>query len=166
MKFWLLLAVALSLFGDDPRLLECNKVFEARKAELEMRLEKIDERQQAYGALNEATRSLLDEKEKKISTLLRELNATKKAVEADKAAIEKLVAENKKTLEAIRDAKMDKVAQTYAKMKPASAAGILANLKASEASAILSKLKPKVVGKILAKMDPQKASQITTTLQK
>ena len=71
---------------------------------------------------------------------------------------------NETILKEIKSQKMDKIAQTFAKMKPASAAAILSDMNSTKAASILGSLKPKIVGKILTKMDAKKASQLTLLL--
>ena len=61
---------------------------------------------------------------------------------------------------------MNKVSQTYAKMKAQSAADILSKLDPKEASSILATLKPKATAKILSKMDASKASEMTNFLSR
>ena len=162
--FLLLLPVLLTA-ETTPQLLECNKIFQERKQELELKLEEIDEARQAYEALKAATEETFRKKEAKLRQIEADLNATRKKLDEERQAIEALVEKNKKILEAIKKAKADKVAQTYAKMKPSAAAEILAAMPATDAAKLLQQLKPKTVGQILAKMDPQKASRITLLLE-
>ena len=54
----------------------------------------------------------------------------------------------------------------YAKMKPASAAGILSEMNATDSAAILFTLEPKKVAEFLSKMDTKKASAISERLKK
>jgi len=81
-------------------------------------------------------------------------------------SVKNMLAKNEEILKEIKDLKMSKIAQTFAKMKPASSANILSDMDAAEAVAILQSLKPKTVGKILTKMDAKKASELTLLLTK
>jgi len=146
-------------------LLDCDKVFEQRKDELLREMERIDERQQEFEAYQEASKALIEQKEKKLSKKLSELNATLTKVETTKKEIIDLYEENKKVLEEIEKAKDDKISATYLKMKDKKAAAILDNLPRNKAALILFNLTPKKISKIMAKMDPVKASDVTLLLK-
>ena len=49
------------------KLFECTEIFKARKSELLIELERIDEQKQALDALKSATEELLKQKEAKVS---------------------------------------------------------------------------------------------------
>jgi flagellar motility protein MotE (MotC chaperone) len=160
----LLVTINLQALQTSERLFECTKVFEERKSELLLELERIDEQKQALDALKTATDELitkrqnaLAEQEAKNSELLQQIDVKEKKIEA-------MLEENKKVLEEIKALKMDKVTRTFAKMKPAASAKILGDMSNDEAAKILSTLKPATAGKILAKMDSKKASEITLLL--
>ena len=53
-----------NLLQAEGRLFSCNKIFEQRKEELLLELERIDEQQQSIEALKEATNHLLKKREK------------------------------------------------------------------------------------------------------
>jgi flagellar motility protein MotE (MotC chaperone) len=161
-----LLSFSVFASNSNDKLFECTEIFKQRKSELLVELERIDEQKQSLQALKTATEELLKEKEKKISIAEKELELKLQTVTKKEKSIQKMLTENKKILAAIQSTKMDKIAQTYAKMKAGAAAGILEDMQAVEAAKILQSLKPKVVGKILSKMDPQKASQLTILLAK
>ena len=154
------------LFGlqTSDKLFECTEIFKERKSELLVELERIDEQKQSLNALKTATEALLKEKEKKLSVQEERVNQKLQEISQKEAAVKKMLARNKKLLAQLKSTKMSKIAQTFAKMKPASAANILSDMANNEAVAILQALKPKVVGKILMKMDPKKASQLTLLL--
>ena len=159
--FILLLNNLLFSIERSEKLFECTRIFESRKNELLVELERIDEQRQSLESLKIATDELLNKKEVRLDArekgVAQKLEATKKAQADTKSMLEK----NEKILEAIKNQKMDKVSQVYAKMKAASAANILAKMEIKEAGAILNKLKPKTVGKIFSKMDAQKASELS-----
>ncbi|MCX6052921.1 MAG: PDP protein [Campylobacterales bacterium] len=169
MKILLLLIVALSsLFSQqtNEKLFECTEIFKERKSELLVELERIDEQKQALEALKIATEELLKKREIQITQkeqgVDKKLNETSQKEESIKAMLKK----NEEVLKEIKDKKMDSVAQTFAKMKAASAAGILSDMNVSEAVVIFNSLQPKTVGQILTKMDAKKASEITVLLNK
>lgn len=161
----LLLASLLSLETSD-KLFECTEIFKARKSELLVELERIDEQKQALSALQIATEELLRKKEARLNE--KEAIVDKKILEIEEKeeSIKKMLAKNEGILEELKSIKMDKVAQTFAKMKDASAAAILSDMDNEDAANILSSLKPKTVGKILSKMDAKKASDLTLLLAK
>ncbi len=148
------------------KLFECTEIFKARKSELLIELERIDEQKQALEALKSATEELLKQKESKVSYEAEILEVKRKEVIKREANIKAMLEEHKKILQKISDVKMDKIAQTFSKMKPGASAKVLSDMDIKEASLILESLKPKIVGKILTKMDAKKGSEITRYLMK
>ena len=157
---------SLIAYQTSEKLFECTEIFKERKSELLVELERIDEQKQALSALKIATEDLLKKKETKLSQKEEVLDNKLTEVSQKEESIKNMLNENKKILKQIKNIKMDKIAQTFAKMKAASASSILSNMKSSEASLILQSLKPKAVGKILTKMDAKKASELTLILAK
>jgi len=129
-------------------------------------LERIDEQKQALDALKIATENLLKKKKEAISQEEEVVDRKLSDITDKEASVKKMLKENKDILKKLTTLKMDKVAQTFAKMKAASASNILSQMKTKDATNILSSLKPKTVGKILAKMNPKKASELTLLLVK
>ena len=148
------------------RLFECTEIFKERKSELLVELERIDEQKQALSALKAATEELLKQKESKLNQKEEEVGLKLLDITQKENSIKKMLDKNEKILKEIKDTKMNKMAQTFAKMKAASASGILSGMDKEEAASILSSLKPKTVGKILSKMDAKKASELTLILAK
>ena len=148
------------------RLFDCTEIFKERKSELLVELERIDEQKQALSALQAATEELLKKKETKLSRQEEIVNAKLADITKKEASIKSMLAKNEEILKETKELKMSKIAQTFAKMKPASSANILSDMNAKEAVAILQSLKPKTVGKILTKMDAKKASELTLLLTK
>lgn len=146
------------------KLFECTEIFKARKSELLIELERIDEQKQALDALKSATEDLLKRKEAKVSYEAEVVEVKRKEIIKREANIKAILQKNEDVLKEISDIKMDKVAQTYSKMKPGASAKILSDMDVSEAAKILQSLKPKIVGKILTKMDSKKSSEITRVL--
>jgi flagellar motility protein MotE (MotC chaperone) len=161
----LILILPIFLFAvDKQKLLDCYAIFDQKRAELEAEAEKILEQKEALEALKNTYMALIKKKEEKLKKKEAEINATLKKIEAQKKAIEELVKENKKLLEAIKKAKLDKVSESYAKMRPGNAAKILQDMNEKDALDILQRLPAKKVAKIFAKMDPTKAAKLSEKL--
>jgi len=148
------------------KLFECTKIFQQRKGELLVELERIDEQKQALSALKIATENLLKEKEAKLNLQEEKLNTTAIETKKREQSIKEMLEKNSQILKDIKSTKMSKISQTFSKMKAGAAASILADMPNEEAVAILQSLKPKVVGKIFTKMDAKKASKLTSLLGK
>jgi flagellar motility protein MotE (MotC chaperone) len=149
---------------ENSKLYDCTKVFEDRKNELLLQLDQIDEQQQSLSALKIATDNLLKKKTALLKIQEQDVNDKLKLVTQKEKAIKKMLDENKKILASMKKATKDKISQTYSKMKPAAAAGVLSDMNESVAAGILRDLNPKVIGKILTQMSPQKASRLTVML--
>ncbi len=160
----LLLALHVSAMQTSENVFQCSKIFQERKGELLVELERIDEQRQALESLKYATDDLLSKREDLVAQ--REANVSKvlNDIKIKEASIKKMLDENTKALQAMKKLKMDKTSQTFAKMKAGSAAQVLSQMKVEDAAKIIMTLKPKTVGKILSKMDAQKASDITLKL--
>jgi len=145
---------------------ECNKIFEQRKSELALQLERIEEKEQALNAFQNANKNVQGQKEQRIGIQVAELNR----LLADMAAKEKnakaMLEENKKVLEAIQKAKDDKITQSYTKMKPSAAGEILSEMNASSAASVLFNLDAKKMADVLGKMEAKKAAQAVERLKK
>jgi len=167
-KIVLIVLCYSSLFSlqTSEKLFECTEIFKERKSELLVELERIDEQKQALSALKAATEELLKKKETKLSQQEEAVDKKSADITKKEASIKNMLARNKEVLKELKELKMSKIAQTFAKMKPASSANILSDMDAKEAVAILQSLKPKTVGKILTKMDAKKASELTLLLTK
>ena len=167
-KTILLILLVSHLFGlkTSERLFECTEIFNERKNELLVELERIDEQKQSLNALKIATEELLKKKENNLNQKEDVVNRKLMDISEKEKNIKNDLAKNEKVLKEISDIKMTKIAQTFAKMKAASASAILSDMEAVEAVNILNSLKPKTVGKILAKMDSKKASELTIILSK
>ena len=170
MKFLLLLTlfVTSSLWAlqTSDRLFDCTEIFQERKSELLVELERIDEQKQALSSLKIATEELLKQKEAKLSQQEEVVRNKLTEVTVKEKSIKEMLTKNEATLKELKSTKMSKISQTFAKMKAASAANILSDMPAEDAVSILNSLKPKVVGKILTKMDSKKASELTQILSK
>ncbi len=168
MKIILIITVLISSLAayENSKLYECTKIFEQRKGELVLELERIDEQRQALESLKIATDELLNNKEVFLDQKEKRLNSIEMDVNATKKLTQEMLEENKKVLKEIKELKMDAISKTYSKMKAANAANILSKMDKKEASKILSTLKPKTVGAILGKMKPVDAAKLTSEISK
>jgi len=169
MRFILILMmmfVSSQALQTSDKLFECTEIFQERKSELLVELERIDEQKQSLSALKTATEELLKQKEAKLSQKEETLNNKLAQITKKEENVKSMLKKNEVTLKKIREIKMDKIAQTFAKMKAGAAANILSDMDNQEAATILQSLKPKTVGKILTKMDSKKASELTLILAK
>ncbi|PHQ65931.1 MAG: PDP protein [Sulfurimonas sp.] len=148
------------------RLFDCTEIFKERKSELLVELERIDEQKQALSALKIATEELLKKKEIRLTQKEEVVDRKLTEITTKENSIKKMLKRNEEVLKETKNIKMDKIAQTFAKMKAGAAANILSDMEAQEAASILHSLKPKTVGKILTKMDAKKASVLTLLLAK
>lgn len=146
------------------KLFECTEIFKARKSELLVELERIDEQKQALEALKSATEELLKEKEAKVNYEAEVVEVKRQEIIKREANVKEMLDKNEDVLKKISDLKMNKVSQTFSKMKPAASANVLSEMDLEEAAKILQSLKPKIVGKILTKMDAKKSSDLTRIL--
>ncbi len=168
-KIFLITLIAISTLNaleTSDKLFECTEIFKARKSELLIELERIDEQKQALSALKVATEELLVKREAKVSQDEENVTKNLQEISAKEESIKQMLQKNEEVLKEIKNVKMLKMSETFAKMKAASAANVLSEMDALEAAAILSSLKPKTIGTILSKMDAQKASELTLLLAK
>lgn len=165
--FFILFTLAsLNALETSDKLFECTEIFKARKSELLVELERIDEQKQALSALKTATEELLKKREAKVSQDEEVVSLKLKEITSKEESIKKMLQKNEETLKDIKDIKMSNITQTFSKMKAASTANVLSEMNPQEAASILSSLNPAVVGAILSKMDPKKASELTLMLAK
>jgi len=167
LRFFLILIFISSLFAvDKQKLLDCYKIFEQKKAELEAKAESLIEKQEALEALKNTYMALIKKKEKILKLKEQEINATLKKIEEEKKQLLALIKKYQKLLEEIKNAKLDKITKSYAKMRAKNAAKILEDMNPKDAIEILQRLPARVLSKILEKMDPDKAAMYTQMLQK
>ncbi|MDB2562828.1 PDP protein [Sulfurimonas sp.] len=157
---------SLNALETSDRLFDCTEVFKERKNELLVELERIDEEKQALSALKSATEELLKKKEGSLAQKEELVDVKLASITTKEENIKKMLEKNEKALGELKTLKMNKIAQTYAKMKAGSASNILSDMDPKEAVKILGSLKPKTVGQILTKMDAKKASVLTLLLAK
>ena len=147
-------------------MFECNKIFEDRKSELILEIDRINDKEDSLQSLKEATNMLLKKKKAKLDIQEKEVNSKLEKISSKEEKIEKMLEENKKLLKEIEKLKLDKISDTYSKMKAKSAANILAELRPKDALKILLNIKAKTLAKIFSKMNPKKASELTLILSK
>ncbi|OHD98837.1 MAG: PDP protein [Sulfurimonas sp. RIFCSPHIGHO2_12_FULL_36_9] len=157
---------SLNALETSNKLFECTEIFKARKSELLVELERIDEQKQSLSALKTATEELLVKREAKASQDEAAVKAKLGEISSKEESIKKILQKNEEILKEIKAIKMSKTAETFAKMKAANAADVLSKMESQDAATILSSLKPKTVGTILSKMDAKKASELTLILAK
>jgi len=163
-KIVFLLVIMIGQLIAENATVDCNKIFELRKQEILKELERIDEQEQSLEALKNANEELLLKKETQLAEKEAEIKNELEKVQKTKEEAVALYEKNKKVLADIKDAKDDKLSQTYLKMKENKAAAILDKMEQGEAALILFNLTPKKISKIMAKMNPTNASTITKLL--
>ena len=163
---YLLLSTAIFAMQTSDKLFECTEIFQERKGELLVELERIDEQKQALESLKIATEELLKVKESKLT--IKEENINKKILEITnkQKSIKEMLENNSLILKETKNIKMSKISQTFSKMKATASANILEGMNPKEAILILQSLKPKTIGQILTKMDSKKAANLTLLLSK
>lgn len=158
------------MFADDSsnntdNVIYCNKIFEQRKNEIVLEVQNLEQQKRLMTSLYEEQQAINDKKlqnlklqEQKIDTLLKEA--------ADREnEIKELIRQNEELLESIKNAKNDKITQTYAKMRDSKAGAIIENMPLKEAAELLFSMDSKDMSKILSKMTPQRAAQLTEILK-
>ena len=144
---------------------KCNQVFENRKQELVQILDGIHDEKQVLESLNEASKSVLERKEIALAEKEKRLKEQEKIIDIKTARLNQLIAENQRILDEIKELIENKIRDTYSKMSPSKAAGILDTMEDAKAAGILFLLKPKDLSSILAKMTPTKASIATELIR-
>lgn len=162
------LVAIIPLFGGtgSTKVVDCTAVFEQRKEEIKLEIDALEAEKQNLEALKKAASSLQTAREKKLEAKALEVSNALKSLTQKEQNLQKLVEDNKKVLDQIKNVKDDKIVQTYVKMKPAASAGVMAEMSVATAVSILSKMEPKKVAEILGKMEPKKASEITEAMKK
>jgi flagellar motility protein MotE (MotC chaperone) len=156
---------ATILYGEGNNVYNCNKIFEARKSELILELDKIDEQQQQLEALQAATQSMLDRKEQAIKKKEKILEENMKKASEKILELNKKLKKIEETENALNKKINDRLITSYSKMNPKKASPILDKMEIVDATEILFKLTPKITGKILSLMPPQKAADVTKLLK-
>lgn len=165
-KIMLLCSACMGVFGAPHEGgVDCTQIFEARKSELVKELEKIDEQRQVLEAYRAQVQSAYDKSMADLNSKKADVEAIQKRIEAQKAEIATIKEQNEKILAELKSMTVDKVAQSYAKMKDQAAADVLSAMSSASAASILYALEPKKIASVMAKMSPDKASELTDMLQ-
>ena len=107
-RIFLLFFVVKSLLFAETRLFECNKIFEERKNELILELERLNDKEASLQALTEETNKLLKMKKAKLDKQEAEINQKLDMISEKENRIEEMLNENKKLLSEIEKLKMTK----------------------------------------------------------
>ena len=131
------------LFGlqTSDRLFDCTEIFKERKSELLIELERIDEQKQALSALQSATEELLAKKETRLNQKEEVVDRKLLEITIKEKSLKDMLERNEIVLKEIKELKMNKMAQTFSKMKPASAANILSDMELQEIQKEMKKMK-------------------------
>jgi len=164
MKLVLILLFFISLQAKE-NLVECNKIFEARKNELLQTLDDIDEKREEFELYKNSMVKVLQKKEKSIKEREEKIKEVLKKAQELKNKAQELQKQNQDILKNIKEAKSDKISKTYMKMRDSKAAAIFDAMDVKSSARILFGLKASKISKIMAKMDPVKASTITKLLE-
>lgn len=160
---WIFFALMplLLLASDD-----CHTIFEARKSEILFEIDRLDRKKLELKALEDATASIMRDKDRDLERKQKDLNTTYQEVLKERQKIEALVAKNEKILKEIAQTKDSKVVDLYTNMKPSAAGEIMNNMDPYLACTILNQLESDVAAKIISRIEPQNAAKITSILQK
>ena len=164
MRVVLIVLLFISLQAKE-NLVECNKIFEAKKGELLQVLDEIDEKRDEFNLYKEKMLKVLQKKEEVIAKKEKEIQEILKKAQKLKDDAKKIKEENQKILKNIKEAKSDKISKTYMKMRDSKAAAIFDTMDVKDSARILFGLKASKISKIMAKMNPQKAATITKLLE-
>ncbi len=87
MKKFIIFIFILRVFAEDNQrqIVNCNIIFEQRKAEILKEIEKIDEQQQALQALQSATQNVLNQREESLKKREEGIASERKALEEKEA---------------------------------------------------------------------------------
>ncbi|MCX2683562.1 MotE family protein [Campylobacter sp. MIT 21-1685] len=144
---------------------DCEKYFEARKAQLEVQTREFDEAKQALESYKASFEILQKERLEALSKKEAEVNATLAQIESLKAENERLLQEKQRILQTIDDKTEGRVKEIYSQMKDAAIAGVLSEMDVEEASKIMLSLESRKISGVLSKMQPKKASELTLLLK-
>lgn len=144
---------------------DCTQIFAQRKDEILKQLDQIEQQRQILQAYKAQIDTAYQKSLAELQEKQKKLDATNSEISAKKDEIAKLKQENEKILAELKSMTIDKVAQSYAKMKDQAAADVLSDMDLKSAASILYALEPKKIAAIMAKMQAQKASELTVLLQ-
>lgn len=158
-KVLLILSFTLFVFAQD-----CNALFANKQAQIDRKIEELDEAKQALESYKAAFLAIQKEKEAKNQALLDEIKKEQEKIDEIRNNNAKILAEIRRLKNEIYESKSNKVAMAYSKMKDAAAAAILETMDDDEIIKIFLNLEAKKISSILAKMSPAKAGELTKLL--
>lgn len=162
MRAVLLIFIAIKLLAND----DCHAIFDARKSEILFEIDRLDRKKAELKALEEATTSVMQDKDRALEQKSQDINSTLQKVLEEKEAIKALVAKNEQILKEINESKDSKVVDLYTNMKPSSAGEIMNAMDPYLACQILNQLEADTAAKIISRIEPATAAKITAILQK
>ncbi|MDR0747463.1 MAG: PDP protein [Helicobacteraceae bacterium] len=145
---------------------DCNAIFEARKGEIFVEIDRLDVKKSEFDALKAATERVMIEKDEALRKKEAEIDEKLKRIEEINEEIKQRQKANETVLDQIRELKDAKLAGLYGGMKPGSAGDIMNSLDPYLAAEILSQLDGKIAAGIIARMEPSSAAAITGILHK
>ena len=144
---------------------DCEQYFEARKAQLELQTREFDEARQALEAYKASFEALQKERLEVLNQREAEVNATLAQIESLKEQNTKLLEEQQKILNSIKEKTEGRIKEIYSQMKDTAIADVLTQMDAEDASKIMLSLESRKISGVLSKMDPAKASELTLLLK-
>lgn len=157
---WVLLLFSLSFAQD------CELFFEAKKAEMAVRTQELDEARQNLQSFKAAFLALQKQKEEALNKKQADINATLAKIEKIKAENAEILRKTQEHLSTINKKTTGKLTEIYSQMKAKVVAAILSDMDEDDATKMLLSLKPRAVAGIISKMDPKKAAQLSLLLKK
>lgn len=154
----------VSLYGAEAQQ-DCEKYFEARKAQIELQTREFDEARQALEAYKASFETLQKERLEALEKREAEVNATLQKIENMKAENTRLLQQAQQIQNLINEKTEGRVREIYSQMKDSAVADVLAQMDEDEASKIMLSLETRKVSGILSKMEPRKASELTLLLK-
>jgi flagellar motility protein MotE (MotC chaperone) len=145
---------------------ECNAIFEARKREIFVEIDRLDVKKSEFDALKAATERVMIEKDEALKKKEAEIDEKLKRIEEINEEVKQRQKANETVLDQIRELKDGKLTGLYGGMKPGSAGEIMNSLDPYLAAEILSQLDSKIAAGIIARIEPVNAAAITSILHK
>lgn len=158
-KISLFLCFVCFLYSQD-----CSAYFASKQAQMDRKIEELDEAKQALESYKAAFLAIQKEKEEKNKAMLEEIKAEETKIDEIRNNNAKILAEIRKLRDEIFENKSSKIANAYSKMKDAAAAAIFETMEDDEIIKIFTNLEAKKISSILAKMNPTKAGELTKLL--
>ncbi|MBM0637447.1 MotE family protein [Campylobacter sp. VicNov18] len=161
-KLVFLILLSSMLFGSEQ---DCEQYFESKKAQIELQTREFDEARQALEAYKASFEVLQKQRLESLEKKEAEVNATLVKIEQLKLENARLLKEQEKILNSIRDKTQGRVKEIYSQMKDSAIADVLTQMDPEDASKIMLSLESRKISGVLSKMDPKKASELTLLLK-